>query len=244
MTHGRHSAPRHAAPKTALTASPKAAVKGGARRSPTGARRADVPTVTGARKAAPGRRVAERRSPITALRASSELTVAAVAPMAFLSAACVFGLGAGSGQPASAEPGPADGLAKAPTTSTELIGKHRALPSAVASASATTAGTTQLAPNVVAPVAGTQSGTTTPGTTDPTRIALPASSPSAPVATLAPEPTSTPSSSPTSSPTSEPTSTPTVAALTEAEATAQCLASGISALDVAGLAACVDALLH
>lgn len=218
MTQGRHAAPRHAATP-------------GARRATGGSRKATAPVR--------GRRAAERQSPITVLRAGSDLTVAAVAPLAALSAACVFGLGAaGSGDPASAQSGEKTESGPRPSASaTEQVGKHRATTTqaTTSQASATQLSTSQ-ASGVVVPAAGsvpTQQGGTT---TSPTKAAEPTTAP----LPVTPTVVETPAPVPTATPTTE----PTTAVLTEAEATAQCLESGISALDVTGLANCVADLLN
>jgi len=221
MTQGRHAAPRHAAPA-------------GARRATGGSRKATPPVR--------GRRAAERQSPITVLRAGSDLTVAAVAPLAALSAACVFGLGAaGSGDPASAQ-GSDDVQPKDRPTAAgnQQIGKHRAVTTAsdaTTAGQATSAAVTHTGSQGVVVVAG---GSVPSATATPTRVAQPTTQPTT-------EPTAEPTASvpttavPTVAPT--PTVVPTTDVLTLAEAEAQCLASGISALDVVGLADCVADLL-
>jgi len=226
MTQGRHAAPRHAAPP-------------GARRATGGSRKATAPVR--------GRRAAERQSPITVLRAGSDLTVAAVAPLAALSAACVFGLGAaGSGDPASAQTGEKTQSGPRPSASaTEQVGKHRATTAQATTSQAsatqlTTSLVTSQASGVALPAAGsapTQQGGTS---ASPTKAAEPTTAP----APVVPSVVETPTPVPTATPTTEPTTEPTTAVLTEAEATAQCLASGISALDVTGLADCVADLLN
>ena len=228
MPQGRHSAPRHAAPKGPAT--PKGGTgTGGARRASGGARKGPAPVA--------GRRVAERHSVLTVVRAGSLGTLTAVAPLAVLSVACVVGLGANPGQPASAK----DGVSPqpiVPTGSTFHTAAHRAKHRATtpdqlqAADSVVTSGSVADSGVVVAPQGG-QVPTAQP-TSQPT--AAPTSSPSlAPV----PVPTALPT---TSTPVSTATATPEP--LTEAEATAQCLADGVSALDVVGLAACVTDLLN
>lgn len=221
MTQGRHAAPRHTPPP-------------GARRATGGSRKATPPVR--------GRRAAERQSPISVLRAGSDLTIAAVAPLAALSAACVFGLGAaGSGDPASAQAAEKTQSGPRPSASaTEQVGKHRATTTQAttgqSSATQLTAGASES--GVVVPAAGsvpTQQGSTSasPTKAEPTTAPAP----------VAPTVVETPAPVPTTLPTTEPTTEPTTAVLTEAEATAQCLESGISALDVTGLANCVADLL-
>jgi len=100
-------------------------------------------------------------------------------------------------------------------------------------------------------------------TKDPTPTQTPTQSPTQP---QAPSPTSEPTQSPTKDPTKDPTVVPTAdpstplptlaptlpplptgtitATLTWAEAQAQCLASGISALDVPALNACINGLMN
>ena len=101
----------------------------------------------------------------------------------------------------------------------------------------------------------------------PTKGPTPTQSPTqSPTQTQSPSPTSNPTQSPTKDPTKDPTVVPTVdpttsvptvaptlpplptntitATLTWAEAQAQCLASGISALDLPALNACIDGLMN
>jgi hypothetical protein len=234
MTEGRHSTPRHAAVKGQATA------KGGARRAPGGARKATA-TVTAkttpkaAPKTAPvaGRRIAHKPSAVAVIRAGSVGTLTAVAPLAVLSVACVVGLGANPGAPAAAKDGtrPQPLVPAGSTFAVAHRAKHRAsTPDRVQTAASTAPSTTSSTGVVVPPQAG-QVPVSEP-TSTPT--AAPSASPS-----VAP----TPSSPVPSLPVSVPTSTSTPAPLTEAEATAQCLADGVSALDVVALATCVTDLL-
>jgi hypothetical protein len=105
-----------------------------------------------------------------------------------------------------------------------------------------------------------QQTSTSPGIGLPSQSATPTSAPTSGPSSTTYSPTGYPTAPPTSitttSPTSSPTSTVTTTSspsptststsggvLTVAEATAQCLDQGISALDVAALDACVNDLL-
>jgi hypothetical protein len=108
---------------------------------------------------------------------------------------------------------------------------------------------------------GDKGGNKPTPTVKPTPTSTPTTTPTTtPTQTPTQTPTSTPTKDPTTVPTSVPTTLPTVlpttlpplplptetitAPLTELEARAQCLASGISALDLAALNACVAQLLN
>jgi hypothetical protein len=218
MSEGRHAAPKK------------------------GARRASVPAAgTGSR--APGRRVAERTSAVAVIRGGSKAGVAAVAPMAVLSVACVVGLGGSTSDTASAHSG--DKLQPDPSPlsrhATSGAGRHRAAPERSVVQTATrvpgkhSTGTTSYAvQSPAAPVA--QPAVSHPVQSAPVQHQTPVAVPS-------PAPTVAPSPVPTVLPTPAPTTAPAPAPLTQAQATAQCLASGISALDVPALTDCVNALL-
>jgi len=218
MSSGRHTAPRHAAAKGTANS--------GTRRATGGARKLG-PTTS-------GRRVAQRPGAVAVIRAGSVGTLTAVAPFAVLGVACIVGLGSNPGEPASAQD-VATPKPLAPASSPFIAaGKHRAsTPTSVATdairpASVATSGSA----GIVGPVEAIHH------TTAPAPSAAPSSTPTAtatPTPTVAPTPTVT-------LPISEPTET--AAPLTEAEATAQCLADGVSALDVVGLSNCVTDLLN
>jgi hypothetical protein len=242
MTEGRHSLPRNAAAKG------HAAAKGGARKATGGARKATVKatapatargTARGTAKPTPvaGRRIAHKPSAVAVIRAGSVGTLTAVAPLAVLSVACVVGLGASPGEPASAKGG-VEPQPLVPANSPfafEHRARHRALtPDRVQTEAVDTASTTAAA-----------------SSTPSESVGIVASPQAGEVPTTAPQPTAAPSVVPSvaPSPTVEPTpslpvATSTAAPLTEAEATAQCLAEGVSALDVVGLANCVTDLLN
>ena len=241
MTEGRHTAPRQTAAKGPATA------KGGARKATGGARKATVKVtaqatasgtsrVTSRATPVAGRRIAHKPSAVTVIRAGSVGTLTAVAPLAVLSVACVIGLGASPGEPASAKGG-VEPQPLAPADSPFAVGhraKHRAH-----------------TPDRVQTEAVDTSATTAGSSTSSESVGIVASPQAAQLPTTAPQPTSAPSvvpsvaPSPTVAPTpSLPVATPTATPLTEAEATAQCLADGVSALDVVGLANCVTDLLN
>lgn len=226
------------------------------------------------RPAAPrpaGRRVAGRptepvvAAPAHALvaRAGGSHGLAALAPLAALSAAAVVGLAG----PVSAPGGGDDAVAGAMPDSRytaepvrlDVVSRSgdraadrtaRARPSAAPTTGVTT-GPSSASGTTGGDVAGGGASTLAEGqattvhddggpatsapdeepAADGTRDATPTSEPSASEPSASPQPR--PSSSPTAD--EEP--------MTEDEATAQCLEQGISALDVAGLAACVDDLL-
>ena len=232
MTEGRHAAPRQAAPKSS-GATTHVAAKGGARRATGGARKA-----TAAKPVAPvaGRRIAHKPSAVAVIRASSVGTLTAVAPMAVLSVACVVGLGASPGEPAAAT----DGVRPQPQAPAESPfavdhrAKHRAsTPDRVQTAAS-------IAPSTAS--SGSSTGVVVPPQAGQVPVSEPSATPSA-SPSASPSVVPTPSAPEPSLPLSVPTSTPTTAPMTQAEATAQCLADGVSALDVVGLATCVTDLL-
>lgn len=178
MTQGRH-----AAPKRALR-DPAAKPVGGTRKAP---RKSILPTL-----------------PVG--RAGTEVTAAAVAPVAFLSAACVLGLGASSGEPASAETGrPADSnLLRPSAAATELVGRHRATEVQRVSTASTTAGQA----GVSIPAAGHS----TSGTSGSTATAVPsAPHTTAPTTEPTTDPTTPTLTDPTADPTPDPTDEPVIA---------------------------------
>jgi len=237
MSKGRHSAGYVAAHRRTTTGFHKVAP--GARKAPPQARKASPARVGGGRVA--GRRVANgdgRPVVLTALGSGEKLL--ALLPLAILSAASVAGLAAmGNGDvaasPSSAGPGTAAGRvaqdADAPRTA----------PAQPTPTSARTAISQTLAPVVTDEDAGPGAVDEEPAPMDEsTPAGSPAERPAAP-ADRSREANSTPPA-PTASPTTTPDATDSDG-LTKPEATTQCLASGISALDLAALGACVDELL-
>lgn len=236
MSKGRHSAgyvPAHRRTNTGFHR-----VAPGARKAPPQARKSS-PARVGAAKVA-GRRVAEgdgRPVVLTALGSGEKLL--ALLPLAVLSAASVAGLAAmGEGDPATS-PASAD-----PGTTTGSVGQGTAPRSAPAQETPTSARTA--ISETTAP-AGTDEDTG-PGAVDegpaPSDESSAADSPAEPQATPAdlPREENLTPTAPTASPTTTPDATDS-GGLTRVEATTQCLASGISTLDLVGLGECVDELL-
>lgn len=236
MSKGRHSAGPVAGRRRTATGVRRSAP--GARKAPPEARRASPARAGGARVA--GRRVADgggRPVVLTALGSGEKLF--ALVPLAILSVASVAGLMAmGNDDPATssspADPGTAAGSPRHETTARHVVARRT-------SASARTAVSETVSPVVVEEVTSPEAAVVEPESVDGSATAAPPAEPSEePVDRPADvEPTS---SVPTSSPTADPDPTDTDS-LTRVEATAQCLESGISTLDVLALGACVDELL-
>lgn len=210
--------------------------------APSGARRAATSPAGGARAArTPGRRVAERPSTVAVIRAGSKGALAGVAPMAVLGVACVVGLGGGGGDSASAAPGARPTPSPLSENAHSGQGRHRAAPVV------RHAHTAQHLPG--RHVTGTTSYgvETSAGFGQPEAVLQPtgpaATDSSAPAAKQSAAPSPNPNTDPSPLPLPSATATPQGTVLTQAQATAACLQSGISALDVAGLTACVTDLL-
>jgi len=263
MSHGRHTAPRHAAPrpgsKSSATSTPgtgKAASPGGARKATTGGARKAEPGVRRTPSTpAGGRRIAGRPPVVhtTVTRFSAGQKASALVPLAVLSAAWTAGitghLWSAGGDAAVGATAPSGSVTSVRTTGAadeaSRSGDRTGLPTAALPSSS---------PGEQAPTSpgiGLPSESATP-TTSPTSgpYFTPTSGPTvyptlAPTSVTTTSPTSTPTSTATTTSTASPTSTTSTSSgvLTVAEATAQCLDQGISALDVVALDACVDNLL-
>jgi hypothetical protein len=237
MGQGRHKAGHAAGHRRASTGVRKAPP--GARKAPPEARRASPVRVGGAKVT--GRRLAHgdgRPAVLTALGSGEKLF--ALLPLTVLSVASVVGLAAnGDGDP-TASPSPVDRA-----TTSGPVGHQAALRQAPEGGPPTAARSS---------IAATQAPAATPEDTSPEVVDEerdPVDAPTAP--SPRPEPSKGPTGSPaeadpppTAAPTASPTSEPDATndnLLTKAEATAQCLQSGISTLDVVALTACVRELL-
>jgi len=235
MSKGRHSAGPVAGRRRATTGVRRSAP--GARKAPPEARRASPARAGGARVA--GRRVADgggRPVVLTALGSGEKLL--ALVPLAILSVASVAGLMAmGNDDPATSS-SPTDSGTAARSPRHETTDRH--VVARGTSASART-GVSETVSPVVDEVTSPEAAIVEPESVDESATAAPPAEPSE-------EPGDRPadveptSSVPTSSPTADPDPTDTDS-LTRVEATAQCLESGISTLDVLALGACVDELL-
>jgi len=235
MGQGRHRAGHGTGHRRTSTGVRKAAP--GARKAPPAARRASPARVGAARVV--GRRAANRDGrPVVLTALGSGEKVFALLPLTLLSVAWVVGLAAnGDGDP-SASPSPVDtGTTAAP------LGHAAAPRQAPVNGTATSA-----RPSISeteSPVA-TDEGTSPP-TVEQGRD--PGGEPT--VGSPRVEPPAAPTDGPNEAgqppaPSASPATTPDTTeddVLTKAEATVRCLQSGISSLDVAALAACVDELL-
>jgi len=236
MSKGRHSAGTVAGDRRTTTGFRKAAP--GARKAPPEARKAS-PTRVGGTKVA-GRRVAHgdgRPGVLSALGSGEKLF--ALVPLAILSVASVAGLAAmGNGDPATS-PSPADSGTAAGSPRHETT--PRQMPARGTPSSARTAISETASPVVLGESPG-------PGAVDKERASVdePATAdslvepPAEPADRPAAEEPTTPVA--TASPTANPDPTDSDS-LTRAEATARCLESGISTVDVLALGACVEELL-
>jgi hypothetical protein len=188
-----------------------------------------------------GRRLAHgdgRPAVLTALGSGEKLF--ALLPLAVLSVASVVGLAANGDGDATASAPPVDR-----GTTSGQVGHQAALRQAPQSGTPTAARPS---------IGSTQAPAATPENTSPVVVD---EQPDPVDAPMAPQPRAEPSRSPTGSPAeadppppaappASPTSEPDATddnLLTKAEATAQCLQSGISSLDVVALTACVQDLL-
>lgn len=226
MGKGRHSAGHGAAHRRTTT---------GSRKAPPEARRASPARVGGARVA--GRRVAGgdgRPVVLTALGSGEKLF--ALVPLAILSVASVVGLAAsGDGDPAPADPGTAAGP----------VGPQTAPPSQVPARVTPTAARPAMTETTAPVVIGED---TPPEAVEEQRAPVEQPTATRPPVEHPVDPADRPAEAEptTPAPTGSPTATPEPAeddVLTRAEATARCLASGISTVDVLALGACVDDLL-
>jgi len=234
MPQGRHRAGSSAGHRRASTGARKE--PGGARKAPAEARRAS-PTRVGAAPVE-GRRVAAghgRPTVLTAIGSGEKLF--ALLPLALLSAASVAGLATSGASDPAATPAPGDATTAAGPFGQQVV--HRQAPD-----SGTPSARPSFAETESPAVIGDD---TAPETVDEQPEALDEPTPSSPRVEAPQEPTNSPTESEqTPAPTESPTPTPEATddnLITRTEATLQCLASGISALDVAGLADCVEELL-
>lgn len=232
--NGRHRAGRVAGHRRTTTGLHKAPV--GARKAPPEARKAS-PTRVGGVKVA-GRRVADgtgRPVVLTALGSGERLF--AVLPLAILSVGSVAGLAAMTNGDAAVSRSPAD-----PGTAAGSVGHEtasRRVPARVAPSSTPAA----IAPTPSPVGMGASPG---PGTTDEASTDGPGSTGGSPAATPAATDVPAAVGPATPAPTSSTTTTPDPAgsnSLTEAQATARCVQSGISTTDALTLEACVRDLL-
>jgi hypothetical protein len=235
MSKGRHSAGRDAGHRRAAP---------GARKAPPEARKASPARLGGAKVA--GRRVADGAGRPVALTAlGSGEKVFALLPLAILSVASVAGLATmGDGDPATS-PSPADSGTAAGSVGHETA--PRPVPGRATPTSARTAMAETTSPVAMGEGTGSDAvdaepssvdGSTEAGSQVEPRVEPPAEPTDRPAEE---EPTPAPTASPTSAP--DTTDSDNSDSLTRAEATARCLASGISTVDVLALGACVDELL-
>lgn len=235
MSKGRHSAGPVAGHRRTTTGFRKAA---GARKAPPEARKASPTRVGGAKVA--GRRVAcgdGRPVVLTALGSGEKLF--ALVPLAILSVASVAGLAAIGNGDLATSPSPADSGTAAGSPGHETA--DRQMPARGTPSSARTAISETQSPVVLGE--GTD-----PDAVDEERASMDESTtagslvepPAEPADRHAEEEPTTPV--PTASPTANPDPTDSDS-LSRAEATARCLESGISTVDVRALGACVEELL-
>lgn len=234
MSKGRHSADRVAGHRRSTAGVRKSAP--GARKAPPEARKASPTRVGGARVA--GRRVADgdgRPVVLTALGSGEKLF--ALVPLAMLSVASVAGLAAMGNDAAS--PSTADSGIAADSPGHETA-RHQ-MPASWTPSSARTAIAEDASPVMLGE--STDSETVREEAASIEESATAGSLVEAP-----PEPAGRPAEAepttpvPTASPTATPDPTDS-GILSRAEATTRCLESGISAVNVLALAACVNELL-
>lgn len=236
MSKGRHSADRAAGHRRTTTDFRKAGP--GARKAPPEARRASPTRVGGAKVA--GRRVADgggRPAVLTALGSGEKLF--ALVPLAMLSVASVAGLASmGNGDPATS-PSPAGSGMAADSPGHETASRQmpaRATPSSAWTAISETASPVPIGESTgsdtVDDEGASMDESATAGSLVEARV-----EPADRHAEEAPT-TAVPTASPTATP--DPTDSDV---LSRAGATARCLESGISPVDVLALAACVEELL-
>jgi hypothetical protein len=239
MSKGRHSAGHVAGHRRKTTGLRKAAP--GARKAPPEARKAS-PTRVGGVKVA-GRRVAGGDGrPVVLTALGSGEKIFALLPLAILSVASVAGLASmGDGDPATS-PSPADSGTAAGSVGHETA--PRQVPARGTPTSARTAISETASPVVMGEGTGSDVVDEERASMDESTAAgSPVERPAGP----ATEPADPPAEEePTPAPTASPTTTPDTTdsdSLTRAEATALCLESGISTVDVLALGACADELL-
>jgi hypothetical protein len=240
MSKGRHSAGHVAGHRRTTTGSRKAAP--GARKAPPEARKASPTRVGGAKVA--GRRVADGDGrPVVLTALGSGEKIFALLPLAILSVASAAGLAAMGNGDSATSPSPADSGTAAGSVGHETA--PRQVPAPGTPTSARIAISETASPVVMGEGTGSDAvdqerasvdGSTEDGSTE-------AGPPVEPPA----EPTDRPAEEePTPAPTASPTTTPDTTdsdSLTRAEATARCVESGISTVDVLALGACVEELL-
>ena len=229
--NGRHRAGRVAGHRRTTTGLHKAPV--GARKAPPEARKAS-PTRVGGVKVA-GRRVADGHGrPVVLTALGSGERFFAVLPLAILSVGSVAGLAAMTNGDAAISPSPADSGTAAGSVGHETASRRVLARVAPSSVPAATSATRSLAARGGGPGPGTTDEASTDGSADSL-----AETPAATDGPAAEDPASPAASSSTTT-TSDPAGSDR---LTEAEATAQCVTSGISTTDVLALGACVQELL-
>jgi hypothetical protein len=229
MSKGRHRAGHVAGHRRTTT---------GFRKAAPSSRKASPTRVGGAKVA--GRRVADGAGRPVALTAlGSGEKIFALLPLAILSAASVAGLATmGNGDP-STSPSPADSGTAAGSVGHETT--PRQVPARETPSSARTVISETTSPVVMGEGTGSDA-------VDDERASVDRSTAAGPLVEPPAEPRDGPTEEapPPPAPTASPTTTPDTTdsdILTRAEATARCLDSGISTVDLAALGACVDELL-
>ena len=234
MSQGRHSAGRAAGHRRRTTGVRKAPA--GARKAAPEARRASPARVGGARVA--GRRVADGNGrPVVLAALGSGEKLVAVLPLAILSVGSIAGLSAMTNGDAATSPSPVETGTAAGSVGDEPASRpvHARVVLTAAPATISEASPPQVVSDV-GPGPGTVDGqrVSTAG-----RAGSPAGTRPATDGSAADERT-TPAATASATPTPGP---PGSSSLTEAEATARCIASGIDAADVLSLGTCVEDLL-
>lgn len=236
MSKGRHSADRVAGHRRTTAGVRKAAP--GARKAPPEARKASPTRVGGARVA--GRRVAEgdgRPVVLTALGSGEKLF--ALVPLAMLSVASVAGLATMGQGDTAASPSPAESGVAAGSPGHETA-RHQ-LPASRTPSSARPTIAETASPVVLGQSTGSETVREVRASMEESANAgSPVEAPAEPAVPADEAERTTPV--PTASPSTIPDPTDS-GSLSRVEATARCLASGISTVDVLGLAACVEELL-
>ena len=236
MGQGRHRAGNDAGHRRTSTGVRKAAP--GARKAPPEARRASPARAGGARVT--GRRVADGGGrPVVLTALGSGEKVFALLPLAILSVASVAGLATNANDEPATSTSPAEaGTAAGP------VG-HQAAALRQVPASETPTSARPAISETAAPVVTGED--TVPETVDAEPESDDGPTASGPRVEPPAEPTDRSTAAPPpAAPTESPTTTPDAPddnVLTRAQATAQCLESGISTLDVVALVACVEELL-
>jgi hypothetical protein len=236
MSKGRHSAGHVAGHRRTTTGSRKAAP--GARKAPPEARKASPTRVGGAKVA--GRRVADGDGrPVVLTALGSGEKIFALLPLAILSVASAAGLAAMGNGDSATSPSPADS-----GTAAGSVG-HETAPRQVPAPGTPTSARIAISETASPVVMGESTG---PDAVDDERASMDRSTagslvePPARPATEPPDPPAEEEPTPTASPTTTPDTTDSDSP-TRAEATARCLESGISTVDVVALGACVEELL-